>query len=243
MTVRGVLGGLVASSLFSLAAPAAADETPNETPNVTIEAAPEQPPPPRVQAQAAMAGAVRVHFRTVRPKDHADLYEVRGVQAVYVCSSPCDAAVPIGSTMRVVFAGNTEEPHDFVMTAEDGGDVDLAVRSPSKGAVAGGAVMIAGGGVIALVGLILVAVSADTRSRTHVDLTTSGLVCLLGGGGLTVGGIVLIANRSREPRLEHEPRGIRDRASTFQSDTLVAKARDPLTPAAPATPLGFSFAF
>lgn len=238
MTFRRVLGGLVASSLFVLAAPAAADDKPN----VTIEAAPAQVSP-QPQAQPAMAGAVRVHFRTAKPKDHADLYEVRGERSVFICSSPCDAAVPVGATMRVVFAGNREEPHDFVMTAEDGGDVDLEVRSPSKGAVAGGIVMIAGGGVVALVGLILVAVSADTKSSTHVDLTTSGLVCLLGGGALTAGGIVLIANRSREPRLEREPHGIRDRAGTFQSDALVAKARDPLTPPAPATPVGFSFAF
>lgn len=242
MTFRRVLGGLVASSLFVLAAPAAADDKPN----VTIETTPQPAQPqPQIQmpAQPAMAGAVRLHFRTVRPKDHADLYELRGEQAVFVCSSPCDAAVPVGAAMRVVFAGNREEPHDFVMTGEDGGEVDLQVRSPSKGAVAGGVVMIASGGIVAFVGLILVAVSADTKSSTHVDLTTSGLVCLLGGGALTAGGIVLIANRSREPRLEHEPHGIRDRAGTFQSDTLVAKARDQLTPPVPATPLGFSFAF
>lgn len=200
--------------------------------------APAQPAP-----YAPVPGGVRVHFKTPRDRGVAKIYLRRGEGFVGVCTTPCTADLHPGAQIRVVLDDHDDEPHDFALGSElddarPGREVEATISRGGRGALAGGIVMTAIGGLGALVGLVLVAVGSATNSSDGDDLRTAGYVTLLVGGGLTVGGIVLIANRSAEPRVKvGEPRGRRAGDSPRTTASRASLAADDAAPTRPTAPV------
>lgn len=207
---------------------------PPPAPTTSSTSAPEPPRPPNT---------VRAHIRSYKNRE-ARLYVVRSDDnAAFICKAPCKADVVVGTTLRVTY-GDDSEGHDFTMEGTPGTDVDLEVRPASKGALIGGIVMASTGGAVALIGLLLVAVSK--LSNNESDTRTAGWVTTGVGASLAIGGVVLIASRSREPRLkqtEHTPSPYyaKDAPSRVAFDAPPRDAPS-LTPAA-FTPLTIGFQF
>jgi hypothetical protein len=156
--------------------------------------------------QSAPHDAVRVHFTTPGNKVHAKLWAKQGADTQYrfVCSSPCKADIPGGMPLRATIEDHDEEPYDFVLSNDLGHEVQITARRGGRGALAGGIVMTSLGGITALVGIVLFAVSfADIRDDQA--FRTAGLVCIGIGGGLTVGGITMISGRTYEPVVRQTP--------------------------------------
>lgn len=188
--MKRALALAVALTLASAAGRASADD-----------AAPDAPAP----AVARPAPPVRVHLRSWRDKVPARMYVYQGQDRwAFVCASPCAADLAAGAGLRIML-GDSEEAHEMVVPQELGPQVDLEVRPASKGPLAGGIVMTSIGGLVAVVGLVLVAVASSDSVPDRADIRTAGLVCLGVGGGLTLGGIALISNRSQEPRVRQDP--------------------------------------
>lgn len=210
------------------------------TPPPVVEVRPAAPPP--------APGMVHLRLRAYRPRDVARLYVEQGPDRwALKCTSPCAVDLPPGALLRVTLNDEYDEPHDFSLQTEAGRDVELEVKPASKGAVAGGIVMVSLGGLTAIVGLVLFAIggSSTTTSSDRGGLRTAGGVCLALGGGLTVGGILLMANRSHEPRVkqenfDHDPSADRPTRAAFLDDA--ARPSPPL-PAVIGTPLGFDVTF
>lgn len=269
VTLFAVLG-------LSCYAPAAfAQGTPTQPPPST--STPTQPPPNVVvitpQGQTTVPGQapvpvqpgtlgpvppdkVRVHLRSYRPKDTARLYIEQGTDRwALACTSPCGIDLSPGASLRVTYNDDVDNPHDFSLQTEGGREIQLLVKPASKGALAGGIVMISAGGVTALCGLIVLALSDLSRSSERGQVRLVGGVVTALGAGLVIGGIVLLANRSREPRTTQEstPPGGPPPAkgaidvpvrSAFVDDGKLATA--PSTTSilpAPSTPLGWGFTF
>lgn len=153
--------------------------------------------------QSAPNDFVRVHFTTPGNKTQAKLWAKQGADTQYkfVCSAPCKADIPGGMPLRATIDDHEDEPHDFVLSNDLGREVQIVARRGGRGALAGGIVMTSLGGLTALVGIVLFAVSfADIRDDQA--LRTAGLVCIGIGGGLTVGGITMITGRTYEPVLK-----------------------------------------
>jgi hypothetical protein len=234
---------VVAITCAASGAAAQATGTPNQPP-------PEQPAPP--QASAAPApGMARVHFRTYRGRERAEVF-VRTVQGNYalVCTSPCTADLPPGAELRVML-GDSEDSHVFNVPQDLGSEVDVEVRAPGKGGLVGGIIMVSIGGIFAIAGIALTALSTEERSGSRTGTLTGGLVCLGLGVGLGLPGILLMANRSREPRVRETPH--RDRPGRYgRSETLLGdvaegrpgdRGRDTGTVPVAVTPFQLGFAF
>lgn len=218
-----VLTLFVALGLSSYAPAALAQGTPTQPPTSTPTQPP--PPPPNVivitpQGQSTVPGQpapqpgvlgavppdkVRVHLRTLRPKDHATLYIEQGTDRwALACTSPCGIDLRPGASLRVTYNDDVDNPHDFSLQTEGGREIQLQVKPASKGALAGGIIMISAGGVTALCGLIILALSDLSSKRERGQVQVIGGVVTAIGAGLVIGGIVLLANRSREPRITQE---------------------------------------
>ena len=150
--------------------------------------------------------SVRVHFSAAKSAIPGRLWARKGNDAEYsmVCTSPCIADIPVGTPLRVTLLEHDDEPYDFTLTTERGRDIELMARRGGRGAVAGGIVMIGVGGVTALVGLLLTALSlADIPEQSA--FRTAGFITLGVGGGLTVGGIAVLSGRTWEPSVKQIP--------------------------------------
>ena len=150
--------------------------------------------------------SVRVHFSAAKSAIPGRLWARKGNDAEYslVCTSPCTADIPVGTPLRVTLLEHDDEPYDFTLTTERGRDIELMARRGGRGAVAGGIVMIGVGGVTALVGLLLTAISlADIPEQSA--FRTAGFITLGVGGGLTVGGIAVLSGRTWEPSVKQIP--------------------------------------
>lgn len=150
----------------------------------------------------------------------------------------------------MTYGSEADEGHDFTMVGNPGDDVDVEVRPPSKGALAGGIVLLSVGSVTALIGLLFVALGSTSGVSNREDYKTGGWVATGIGAGLTVAGIVLLMNRSKEPRItenEHAPNKSElpnNKAHLFRSDIASLKPADPWSSAAPAImPFQYSISF
>lgn len=149
---------------------------------------------------------VRVHFSTPGNKQEAKLWAKRGTDTEYsfVCASPCKADIPGGTPLRATIGDHDDEPYDFVLSNDSGHEIEILARRGGRGALAGGIVMTSLGGLTALVGIVLTAVSfADIRDEQAIR--TAGLVTLGIGAGLTIGGIAMITGRTYEPVVKQMP--------------------------------------
>jgi hypothetical protein len=242
---RRLLGSLFTAAA-ALVVPTAvfADDTIVVLPPGSTQPQP-QPPPPPPTSPSGTPGTVHANFHALRGKS-TFVYRAEGEDHwVTVCSAPCEADLPPATRLRVVYDGNDEEPHDFTLDGNAGSRTDVEVRPASKGALAGGIVMTSVGGLTALIGLLLAAVSTSDNLTTNdkSSLGTAGFVCIVIGGGLTVGGILVMVNRSREPRVKQdtdvhyykgrEPYGLLDDVPSH------ARVAIPLPP----TPLGATIHF
>lgn len=153
---------------------------------------------------------VRVHFSTPGNKIEAKLWAKRGADADYsfVCAAPCKADIPGGTPLRATITDHEDEPYDFVLTNDAGREIEIVARRGGRGALAGGIVMTSIGGLTALVGVIVTALSIalDGPNFDTQAARTVGLVCLGIGAGLTVGGIAMITGRTYEPVVKQTPR-------------------------------------
>lgn len=150
--------------------------------------------------------AVRVHFSTAKSAIPGRLWARKANDAEYsfVCTSPCTADIAVGTPLRVTLLEHDDEPYDFTLTTDRGRDIEVTARRGGRGAVAGGIVMIGVGGVTALVGLVLTAISlADIPEQSA--FRTAGFITLGVGGGLTVGGIAVLSGRTWEPSVKQNP--------------------------------------
>lgn len=209
MTRRAAIAaGILGATLFAGGAARADGETIVVLPpGQTAPPPPAAPQPTVVQPApppASPRGTVRVHFHAYKDASTRIYSESAPDRWVFVCSTPCDVDAPPGVRLRVVYDDVDEEPHDFTLDGNAGGRTDIEVRPASKGPLAGGIVMTSIGGLTALVGIVLVAVSSSSAltSSDRSGFQVAGTVCLLAGGGLTLGGILLITNRSHEPRIK-----------------------------------------
>jgi hypothetical protein len=200
--------------------------------------APEPPRPPgtvRVfvhRSPKVKSGAVRL-YTSASPTGEAKL----------VCEAPCKADVYPNTPLQITFGDDSSEPFPIVISGTPGKDVEVEVLPPSRGALAGGIVLVSIGGLVAFIGVVLLAIGASDNGE-H-DLFTPGLIVTAIGGGMTAGGIALMVSRSKKPRVRHReldevPR-TESRAITFGDDVAAWKPRSPV-PAAFA-PIGWSFAF
>lgn len=205
--------------------------------------------PPLAQSAAPAPGMVRLHFTTYRDRDSARV-TVRTVQGSYafVCSSPCTADLPPGAELRVMLE-DSDDSHVFNVPNDMGAEVDIEVRKPGKGGLVGGIIMVSIGGIFAIAGIALTALSTEERSSKTGTLT-GGLVCLGLGVGLGLPGILLITNRSQEPKVKGNPHrdrydryGRYGRNESLLADVAEAQHRDPVTTAAAITPLRLGFSF
>lgn len=150
--------------------------------------------------QSAPRETVRVHFSTPGNKTQAQLWAKRGADAQYslVCSSPCKADMPAGTALRATIVDHEDEPYDFILSNDLGNEAEIVARRGGRGALAGGIVMTSLGGLTALAGIVLAAISlADVNNPAA--FRTAGLICIGVGGGLTAFGITLISGRTYEP--------------------------------------------
>jgi hypothetical protein len=100
-----------------------------------------------------------------------------------VCAAPCLMRVPADAMYRV--AGPTVTPSDGFVLRSHAGDTKLRVEAGSRRAHTAGIVSLAFGIPTAIVGVVLVAASDDTRNAGYV---TGGI-----GLGLTLLGGILLA--------------------------------------------------
>ena len=176
------------------------------------------------------ADSVRVHFSSPGNKTKAILWAKRPGDAEYsvVCNAPCTADIPKSTPLRTTILGHEDEPTDFTLNGDLGRDIDITTRRGGRGALAGGIVMVGVGGVTALVGLVLTAISlADIPEQS--SFRTAGFITLGVGAGLTIGGISLISGRTWEPVVKQ--RGL--------DNNRTATAPLPVV----ATPISFTIAF
>lgn len=180
-------------------------------------------------AQAVPAQPVRVHFHTPGNKLEARLFMRKGPSEwALVCAAPCKADLPGGAELRAVLGEHDDEPYDFFLSNDMGGEIEIEARRGGRGALAGGIVMTSLGGLTLLVGIVLTAVSTSSHVQSQSTMRSAGVVCMGLGGAATAGGIVMITNRTYEPKIRQLPY----EPSRFSS----------IVPA-PTTPFSLTFAF
>jgi hypothetical protein len=164
-------------------------------------------PAPSASPKPAPDGPhVRVHITT--PKQVILYRRAPGSTSwSRVCTSPCDAEVPLGGSYRITGNG-VPATAPFSIEANPGSVVDLAVDPASTGGMIGGGFLAATGGTIGFVGLVLAAVGeagaprhdrgASGMSRDAAeDVRNAGLVTLAVGGLLTLGGILIFVSSGK----------------------------------------------
>jgi hypothetical protein len=230
-----------------------ADPPPPLPPAASGGGATQAPPPPPPVASGRPPNTVRVNLTAFRNKGVARLYVAKGDgNYALVCQAPCKADVVPGTPLRVTYGSEADEGHDFNMVGTPGDDVDIEVKPPSKGALAGGIVLVSIGGVTMLFGLLFVAIGSSSGLRNNDDYKTGGWIATGIGAGLTVAGIVLLMNRSKEPRTtenEHSPnrsenkKTFDNKTDLFRSDIATLKPADPwMGTAAPPVIMPFNYA-
>lgn len=150
-------------------------------------------PPPVVPTtvQTAGAGQALVHIETDKPLQ----VEAHGVgrEWRFACEAPCDIALDLDKSYRIVGDGVRASP-TFRIAAAPGGRVVLDVATASKAGLVGGIVLASLGGPVMLVGGIVVAMSSITGSA---NANRTGWIVFGVGAGSLVGGIILIVANGR----------------------------------------------
>lgn len=114
------------------------------------------------------------------------------------CTSPCDAALPIGDTYRLTGNG-VPQSKEFRLDAPPGGSVDINVDPPSTPGIVLGGIMAYGGGLTAYVGLILTLAGLGEDSsygRNRHETRDAGLITMAVGTGIGALGLVVFLNSS-----------------------------------------------
>jgi hypothetical protein len=130
-----------------------------------------------------------------------------------VCSTPCDAPLPLGPEYRVAGPGVRPSP-SFELGASPGRRVVLRVSTGSKAAYAGG-IALAAVGTAALFAGTLVLVFGAGGDQVDVDVAAGGA---LAGAGLAVflAGLVLVF-RNKESRATQVLAGLLPTAPRLES--------------------------
>ena len=234
---RALASALVLASVALTAGRASAQETPEAVQVVPVPV-------------ATPAGVVRVHFRTYRDRQHAQVYARRADDSwAVVCDVPCTIDSPVGAELRMTIGGYDDEPHSFTVPGDVGPELDVEIKPASVGPLVGGIVMMGTGGAVAILGLLCIAVASSASNvRGADDLQTFGIV-VTGIGAVSAGaGLLWLSTRSHEPRTtekQHRPGSrVYGRNETLLGDLASARPRDPASViATPATPLRLGFTF
>ncbi len=118
-----------------------------------------------------------------------------------MCSSPCDQEVPVGATFRLAGSG-VRPSKSFKLIGKAGDHVTVTADPSSKGAFAGGIVLISVGVPVFVIGcfveLVVGLVNLGSRATGEYDDTSGAQIVGLSMMGLgaagVITGIVLIAN-------------------------------------------------
>lgn len=160
------------------------------------------PGTPTVAASGALAVPVAprtvfVHVASDRPVRLEQQGEGRKEWAL-VCASPCDGLVPMDGKYQVAGDG-VRDSGDFVLTATPGNRIVIEVDTGSKAGFVGGIIIVSAAPVVALVGLVFLAVGSvpDLRSSKSSSSSNVGIGLTFGGIAGTAAGIILIVTNAR----------------------------------------------
>lgn len=159
-----------------------------------------RPAPPTGQTTAAApTGMVEVHIKSDAPVTLSHRASATSAWET-ACSSPCDTSVPVGDEYQVSGDGlNASKP--FRLDASKG-KVTLDVSVGKKSSQSIGTGLLIGAAVVAVVGVVFIAVSkpsstfqADgTTSTAHTNDIFTGGALLLGGAIAAIYGGAMIVN-------------------------------------------------
>ena len=194
------------------------------------------PAAPAARAVGQSAATALVHIEAPEP---VQLELVQGREGRIVCTSPCDIALPLDGAYRVT--GSMRASKTFALAARAGERVVLEIDPSSRGAFAGGIVLLSvGGATFLLSGLVyLVASAADAISGGVSGVKTGSLAGMGIGVAGVAGGIVLIATNGSSG-VDQRPGGAAP-ASAKVRRPLWADAPTREAPSAFTLPLTFSF--
>ncbi|WP_394847691.1 hypothetical protein LZC95_09535 [Pendulispora brunnea] len=163
------------------------------------------PSPTAPSVTAEPSGSVMVHIEG----GDVTIEQMRGSWAA-VCSSPCDRALPIGPSYRIVGDG-VRASRAFMLGGQNGDRVVLDVDTGSKGGFAGGIVLVSIGSLFFLVGgLTLLVVAAANGAHTDTGNAEPIGWTMFGGGaaGVLVGILLITGNSSTKVTQSLEPRKV-----------------------------------
>jgi hypothetical protein len=112
----------------------------------------------------------------------------------FVCAAPCDIAVDLDKTYRIVGDG-VRATGEFRLNAQNGQRVLIDVDTSSKGGFVWGIVIVSISPVVAVIGLVVYAVSSSDLVNSSSGQRTGAIIGIGGLAGIAIG-IVLIATSS-----------------------------------------------
>ncbi|WP_394837179.1 hypothetical protein LVJ94_09755 [Pendulispora rubella] len=202
---------------------------------VDLSRAPQAPVPSATAPQVTTepSGSVTVHI------DGGDvaIEQMRGGW-VAVCSTPCDRALPIGPSYRIVGDG-VRASRAFMLGGQNGDRVVLDVDTASKGGFAGGIVLISLGSLFFVIGgfTLLVVALANAANTGNTGSAEAVGWTMFGGGavGVLTGVLLMTSNSSTKVTQSLEPRKVswltgfdgkkaegQPRLPTFREETAAA---------------------
>jgi hypothetical protein len=208
-------GGVVKGTLVELAADHATVQLPTGQLAIVqardihhIERQTMQPgirPGPAVFPQPAQAASVLVHIDS--PQE-VNLMRKSGKNYDIVCTSPCDAMVPVGETYRISGSGVTSSADFHFGSAGPGQRIVLHVDPGSTGTRAGGWVIFGIGTATLVAGLTVMLIGAlqntvsnalsGSRGSGGAPLVAAGAALSLAGvAGLVVGIVMAVGSKTK----------------------------------------------
>lgn len=170
------------------------------------------PKAPRADAVTAW-----VHVESDRPvRIEREPADGHGREWDAICTSPCDAEVPLGLQVRIAGDG-IRNSKPFMLNARAGERVELVVNTGTRGGFVGGIVLTSVGPVVSLIGaVVLVAASQVDQLNAETSIGTVqqqsntggakavGVVLVIGGIAMTIGGILMLTGNAHT-HVQEEP--------------------------------------